>query len=126
MSNIEARSAESARAHKSSLRIGTRDLVAALTMKLGTRLLSFIAEKDQSTISRWKSGKTQPSDENLRPLRTAYQVFALLESAESDHTIRAWFIGINPQLDDMSPSEALRDGMFREVLAAARAFRSGG
>jgi hypothetical protein len=45
---------------------------------------------------------------------------------ESDHTIRAWFMGTNPQLDDESPLEAVREGRNREVLAAARAFVTGG
>jgi hypothetical protein len=45
---------------------------------------------------------------------------------ESDHTIRAWFIGMNPQLDDESPIEAVLSGRHKEVLAAARAFLAGG
>ncbi|TCW18822.1 hypothetical protein EDD19_1484 [Dietzia cinnamea] len=35
-------------------------------------------------------------------------------------------MGMNPQLDDVSPAEALADGQHREVMAAARAFVAGG
>lgn len=49
----------------------------------------------------------------------------MLESVEADATIRAWFLGSNPQLDDLSPAEALREGLNRETLAAARAFLAG-
>jgi hypothetical protein len=61
-----------------------------------------------------------------RRLREAYQVFQLVQSVESPHTVRAWFIGLNPQLDDESPAEALAEDRFREVMAAARAFVTGG
>ena len=60
-----------------------------------------------------------------RRLREAYAVFQLIMSAESPHTVRAWFIGLNPQLEDESPVEAIAANRFREVAAAARAFVSG-
>lgn len=113
-------------AHRRSVEITIPDLMAALTQKLGSKLVAYIVSKDPSTLSRWRSQESHPSDESTRALRTAYQVFQLLESEESDHTIRAWFIGMNPQLDDASPAEALADGGNREVMAAARAFLAGG
>jgi hypothetical protein len=36
------------------------------------------------------------------------------------------FMGMNPQLDDVSPAEALAEGRHRQVMAAARALVSGG
>lgn len=113
-------------AHRASVEISQTDLVAALTTKLGPKLTAFIADRDPSTISRWKSGDSAAGEEAMRPLRIAYQVIRLLENAEADPTIRAWFMGINPQLDDLSPAEALAEGMNRETLAAARAFLAGG
>ncbi len=35
----------------------------------------------------------------------AFQIFHLLQDEESPHTVQAWMIGINPQLDDVSPAE---------------------
>ena len=54
------------------------------------------------------------------------QVFQLLQAEESPHTVRAWFVGLNPQLDDVAPAEAIRAGQLRDVLVAARAYVSGG
>jgi hypothetical protein len=49
----------------------------------------------------------------------------LLLSQDSPRTVRAWFIGLNPQLGDVSPAEAIHDGQLKEALAAARAFMAG-
>lgn len=113
-------------AHRRSVELSTQDLVNALGDKLGTRLLAVVTAKDDSTVSRWKRGETKPTESTVQTLRTAYQVFDLLGDVESDPTIRAWFIGMNPQLDDDSPAEALAEGHGREVMAAARAFLAGG
>jgi hypothetical protein len=59
-------------------------------------------------------------------LRGAFQVFQLLLTEESPHTVRAWFVGLNPQLDDESPATAISEGRIRDVLVAAKAFLAGG
>ena len=41
---------------------------------------------------------------------------------EGARTIKAWFIGMNPELDDVSAAEVLRSGRVQDVLGAARAF----
>ncbi len=125
MADILARTTADA-AHRETVQVTERDLVQALTLKLGTRLVCFTVGKDKSTISRWKTGETPLPIESAQALRTIYQVFRLLESSESDHTIRAWFIGMNPQLDDESPLEAVQQGRYKEVMASARAFLAGG
>lgn len=126
MTATESARRTATRAHRSSIQISESDLVKALTAKLGIKLVAFVVDKDTSTVSRWRSGSSQPGGDSLRALRTAYQVFQLLEHSEADATIRAWFMGMNPQLDDVSPLEALQQGLHREVLAAARAFLAGG
>ena len=113
-------------AHRRSVEISQSDLVAALNSKLGAKLVAYIVDRDVSTLSRWQSGKTTAGEAALLPLRVAYQVIQTLERHEADPTIRAWFMGSNPQLDDLSPAEALHDGLNRETFAAARAFMAGG
>lgn len=112
-------------AHRKSVVVSQGDLIEALTAKLGAKLVAFIVDRDVSTISRWKTGN-EVGEANLLPLRITYQVVQMLEGEEADPTIRAWFMGSNPQLDDLSPAEALHDGLNRETLAAARAFLAGG
>lgn len=126
MTAAASKEGTAARAHRAAVQITPTDLVSALSEKLGSKIVAYIADKNVSTINRWKDAERTPDEAALQPLRTAYQVFDLLETEESDHTIRAWFIGMNPQLDDTSPLEALAAGRFREVLVAARAFHAGG
>ena len=45
---------------------------------------------------------------------------------EGPYTVRAWFVGLNPQLGDESPAAAVREGRTRDVLVAAKAFLAGG
>lgn len=115
-----------AAAHRRSVEVNQTDLVNALVEKLGIKLVAFIANRNTSTITRWREAKVEASEEALRPLRTSYQLIQMLEHHEADATIRAWFMGINPQLDDLSPAEAIADGQTREAIAAARAFLAGG
>ncbi|NQW87525.1 MULTISPECIES: hypothetical protein [unclassified Frigoribacterium] len=114
-------------AHNDSLAVSPEDIVRRLADVLGKNLLGFIVDRDARTVSRWIA------DENLRltsdverTVRNTYQVFALLSNVEGEHTIRAWFMGMNPQLEDEAPAEALAEGRFRETMAAARAFVNGG
>lgn len=55
-------------------------------------------------------------------LRCTYQTFQLLLAEETPDTVRARFLGLNPELDDESPAQRIHDGTFRDVLIAAKAF----
>jgi hypothetical protein len=58
-------------------------------------------------------------------LRNAYQVAKLLECEESRETIRAWFVGMNPERDDHPPALMIAEEPVR-VLQAARSFLAHG
>ncbi len=119
--------AASSTAHRASVVESTAEIARFLGENLGPKLVAFIVGADPKTVTRWahSNGRT-PQEDAERRLRGAYQVFQLLQTVESPHTIRAWFMGMNPQLDDRSPAEALNEGQRREVMAAARAFTNGG
>jgi hypothetical protein len=55
----------------------------------------------------------------------AHRVWTLISVAENDYVARAWFIGANPRLGEVSPVMKLRDGALAEVMSAARAFVEG-
>lgn len=96
---------------------------------LTRRLTAYIVGVDNArTVSRWASGETTEirDYEMERRLRTAYQIALLLLSQDAAATVRAWFIGLNPQLGDVSPAEALHNDQLKETLTAARAFVTGG
>ena len=59
-------------------------------------------------------------------LRATFQFFHLLQQEDSSHVVRAWLIGMNPQLEMEAPANMLHDGRLREVLLAADAYLGGG
>jgi hypothetical protein len=119
-----------AAAHRDGTRptaeVDLADQVAALKFLLGPKLMSLTMRVDPVTVDRWVAGATQPRLDNEKRIRATYQVYELLKPVETSPTIRAWFMGMNPQLDDRSPADSIADGDLRAVLAAARAFRAGG
>lgn len=77
-------------------------------------------------VTRWVSGDAVPPAREEDLLRDTFQITQLLSEVEPDEVIRAWFMGMNPQLGDESPVEALREGRVRDAMAAARAFVNAG
>ncbi|HEY5134403.1 MAG TPA: hypothetical protein VIJ41_01320 [Candidatus Nanopelagicales bacterium] len=113
-------------AHRDTLRIDPQEIARILKRHLGAKLLALLAGVETRTVNRWAASQDRPRDEHAARLRIAYQAFLIMEPVEAAPTIRAWFMGMNPQLDDVSPAEAVAEDQFREVLSAARAFVAGG
>lgn len=110
---------------------GFGDKVQILVENLGVALTSHMLGKNTSTINRWAQGANKPAAlEDERRIESTFQVFQHLINGEgvtrSNHAVRAWFIGMNPQLDDRSPAEVIADGEYRRVMAAARSYTAGG
>lgn len=117
----------SSQAHKRSVTFTIEDIARFLQENLGQTLVAYITNiADPKTVSKWANGTQAPRREAEERLRATFQIFHLLQNEESPHTVRAWFIGMNPQLDDDSPAEALRDGRRRDALLAAKAYVAGG
>ena len=95
---------------------------------LGRRLVAYMAGVEEAeTVSRWASGEVESvRQESEGRLRTAYEVAQLLVQFDSPRIVKAWFIGLDPQPDDVSPAEAIREGKLEEAKAAARVFVAGG
>jgi hypothetical protein len=108
------------------VQLSAQDISSELARVLGRQLLGIIVDKGARTIQRWIAGENSPGAEEERRLRDAYQVYLTLAAAEGDHTIRAWFMGMNPQLDDEAPADAIAAGRAKDVMSAARAFVNGG
>lgn len=114
-------------AHERAVSFEVKDVARYLQEALGQKLVAYMADvNDPKRVGRWAQGVQSPRADAERRLRAAFQIFHLLLSEETPHVIRAWFIGMNPQLDDDSPAEAIRDGRLKEALAAAKAFVTGG
>jgi hypothetical protein len=76
-------------------------------------------------VGKWERAERTPHPDAERRLRHAYQIVQLLLERESAETVRAWFVGMNPDLDDQAPVLALAEDPVR-VLQAARAFLAHG
>jgi hypothetical protein len=114
-------------AHRKQVSFDIADIAVFLQETLGQKLVAYMAGvSDPKTVGQWIRRAQQPRHDAEVKLRTAFQVFHLLQNEESPHTVRAWMIGMNPQLDDLSPAEAIHQGMLKETWVAAKAYVSGG
>lgn len=112
-------------AHDAATRATTSEMAAYLQALLGQKLTVLMAgAKDPKAVGRWARGR-EPAHETVTRLRHAYHVARLLREVESAETTSAWFVGMNPQLDDRAPALVLAEAPER-VLQAARAFLVGG
>ncbi len=116
------------RAYRQSVQASPAEVAGYLQELLSRRLVAYIAGvKDAKTVTRWASGDVENVRfENERRLRSAYEIAQLLVRFDSPRVVKAWFIGLNPQLGDASPAEAIHDGNLKEAMSAARAFVAGG
>lgn len=120
-------SAVAERAHREAMDTSAKDIAKFLQDSLGQKLVAYMTGvKDPNTVGRWASGAVEPRSGNDERLRTIFQIFNLLMDQESRHTVRAWFVGLNPQLDDTSPATAIAEGNVKDVMVAAKAFLAGG
>lgn len=103
-------------------------LTKTLQSHLGQSLLAVIVDAQPRTIARWISQESAPSAATEKLLRDVAQVFDVITTVDTPQVARAWFMGMNPQLDDNSPAEVLAEnaGATRAVMAAARTYVAGG
>lgn len=115
--------------HREALAASIDEIARLLQETLSRRLTAYIAGvSDGKTVSRWANREvTEIRDHDTEQrLRTAYEIAKLLLLTESPQTVKAWFIGLSPNLDDTAPAETIRNGQLKETLIASRAFCVGG
>jgi hypothetical protein len=111
-------------AHREAVTTPLSEIAGNLQSLISRRLTAYIAGvKDGKTVSRWASGETGDiRHESQSRLLAAYEIVTLLTHYDSPEVAKKWLVGLNPQLDDVSPAEAIHEGKLRDALAAARAF----
>ncbi|WP_285564988.1 XRE family transcriptional regulator [Streptomyces sp. RTGN2] len=115
-----------ARALRDQTEQSIADIARFLQDTFSQRVVAFVAGiEDPKQVGKWCRGQNAPRLDSEMRLRTAYQIFKFIESAENLHTARAWMIGMNPQLDDDSPLEAIAGERYKEAMTAARAYLQG-
>jgi len=118
-------------AHRRSIQAPFSDIVRELAEILGKKLTAYIAGvKDTRVIERWTNDGVEPYKDADRRIRLAYQMAKTLNEHDSGRVVQAWFMGLNPELQDRAPVRLLREGNLEkvgpELLNAMRAFLAGG
>jgi hypothetical protein len=112
-------------AHRQAVESSPTEMARYLQDALGQRMVAYITNvATPRTVARWVKGQRTISSGATDRLAVAYQIFRLLGEDDSSYVVRGWFAGLNPLLDDTAPATVIREGRFREALAAARAYAS--
>ena len=99
---------------------------------LGSKLVAYLAGvREARAVQQYATEGRAPKDPTTElRLRLALRVAKLISAHDSHEVTQAWFMGLNPQLNERSPARLLREGEIDEVgpeiIAAARAFAVGG
>lgn len=110
-------------AHRESIANSVEDIATQLLEDLGPKLASYmLGLSDRQTVAAWAAGEKKPRSTNEQRLRDVFHVYSLLRTNNSKHTIRAWFIGMNPMLQDKSPASTIAEGNAHDALIAAKSF----
>jgi hypothetical protein len=111
-------------AHEQAIHTSVREAARIVLDTLGGTLAAYVlGVKDRKTVQRWAAGTVA----TIRPeyeatLRGILEIIVLLSRFEGPETVRAWFLGMAPELDDTAPARAVHDGRLPQAMNAARAF----
>jgi hypothetical protein len=118
-------------AHDRAVRATFPEVVTLLREILGAKLTAYLGSvKETRAVNEWADSTREPSDGVQQRLRLALRIALAIAGTDGADVTRAWFQGLNPQLDDRSPARLLREGDLADVgpavIAAERAFLVGG
>jgi hypothetical protein len=118
-------------AHARAVRASFPEVAGTLSHILGPKLCAYLGSVTETrAVHEWAEGTRQPRDGVQQRLRLAFRVALAIADADGADVTRAWFQGLNPQLEDRSPARLLREGDINDVgpavIAAERAFLLGG
>ncbi|OWA03986.1 XRE family transcriptional regulator [Streptomyces sp. CS113] len=115
-----------ARAHRNAAEMSTAEIARFLQDTFSQRIVALIAGiEDAKQVGRWAGGRNAPRVDAEFRMRAAVQAFQYIANCDNRHIARAWMMGMNPQLEDDSPIEAIAADRHKEVMAAARSFHQG-
>lgn len=113
-------------AHERAVRATVPEMATYLQDLFGQKLTALmVGSRDPKAVGKWARGEREPHPEVVERLRAAFQVAEFLLQAESRQAVRAWFMGMNPQLGDRAPALVIGESPI-DVMQAARAFLAGG
>lgn len=101
-----------------------QDMLRCLISRLGTTAVAFLTgATDRGRLHPWIHGQEQESLATAtQRICAAHRAWEVMAAITNDDVARQWFIAANPELDQRSPIEALREGEVHQVLKAARIY----
>lgn len=104
-------------------------VVSELQQMFGGRLVAYLAGVTEARrLKDWINGSRDPRGDVEDRLRLALHVARMIADREGPAVARAWFVGINPYLNDNSAAWLMREedlnDVGKQIVAAARAFLS--
>ena len=113
-------------AHRLASTLPADAIAAELQTILGPALATVaLGSRDPKAIGQWARKIRRPRPAQDASLRALYQVTACLAAEEEPDVIRAWFAGMNPDLDDQSPALVMRTDPAAVMRAAESFLRNG-
>ncbi len=118
--------------YREAITMTTPALVSELAALLGLQLVAYLGNvKEVRAVRQWADGsRGVSSTQDVERMRLAFRAARLIMSRDSKEVAQAWFQGLNPLLEDVSPARLLREGDLAvegpRVLAAARQFAAVG
>ena len=112
------------RAHRQAIVAPVNEVASHLQKLLSRSVTAYVAGvKEGRTVTRWASNEiSDVRYESEQRLRTAYEIAQLIGEYYSPEAARAWFMGYNSRLGQITPADAIHEGKLREALSAAQAF----
>lgn len=112
--------------YREALSVDTSDMARALQDTLGQKLVAYmVGVSDPVTVGRWANGRSNPSTANADRLREIFQIAQELLAVEKPSLVRAWFVGMNPDLGFSPPAQLVAEGQAQKAMTAARNFVQG-
>lgn len=98
-------------AHRRAIQAKPDEMARFFQHLLGQQLTALMTGvSDPKAVGKWARGERYPRGAAERKLRDGYHVAMLLTLAEDEETARAWFMGMNPFLSDLSPIKVIASG----------------
>ena len=97
--------------HRLSVKMSFPEIATELRAILGGKLVAYIgAVTETRAVRQWADGERRPSAAVEDRLRLAYRAAKCIADVDGREVAQAWFQGLNPMLDDVSPARLLREG----------------
>lgn len=111
-------------AHDKSTKLKIDEIATFLEEVLGQRLTAEMLQiSNHKLLGKWKNRQQMPGSLDTQDkLRKIYQLTYLLNQFEKPLTVRAWFLGMNPDLDDKLALDLIKDNNFHSVLKAIESY----